>query len=166
MNSEDLGKVLAKWLSGWRRLVVAGIGNSLRRDDGLGVEFVNRLSRMAPRNVIAVDCGTVPETYVGPIRRFHPTHILMVDAADIGSEPGSARLILPDEIIGLTLSTHSLPLSVFADYLKEQTHARIALLAVQPKDTEFGEGLSREVRATLDYLGGVLSTVLGNQAVG
>jgi len=163
MNSKDLANSLAEWLSNPQRLVIAGIGNALRGDDGLGVEFAKGLVGKIPQNVLVLDCGTVPETYLGPIRGFRPTHILMVDAADIGSEPGSARLILPQEIIGLAISTHSLPLNVLANYLKEQTHAKIALLAIQPKDTEFGEKLSQEVQTTLRRLSGMITNLLGNK---
>jgi Ni,Fe-hydrogenase maturation factor len=40
-----------------------------------------------------------------------------------------------------------LPLRVFCDYLAKTTEAKIALLLVEPKDTDFGEGLSPEVEA-------------------
>jgi hydrogenase 3 maturation protease len=166
MDRNALAAVMSKWLSKYDRLVIAGVGNSLRRDDGLGVEFVKRLYGKIPRNVLPLDCGTVPETYVGPIRRFRPSHILMVDAADLGSEVGSIKLATPEEIVGLALSTHALPLKVFADYLKAETSASIALLAIQPKNTNFGETISPEVDRTLKWVSNVVLTLLKDGSLG
>jgi len=145
VDTGTLEEALARWLAAYSRLVIAGVGNSLRRDDGLGVEVVARLAGKVPQNTLVVDCDTVPESYLGPIRRFRPSHILIIDAADIESHPGSIKLVLPEQIVGLTLSTHNLPMSVLSDYMREQTRAKIAFLVIQPKNTEFGEGLSPEV---------------------
>ncbi len=159
LDSGALQTKLVGWLTDCRRLVIAGVGNSLRSDDGLGVALVGRLGKL-PRNVMAIDCGAVPETYVGPIRRFLPSHILIVDAADIGLSSGSVRLVSPEEIVGMALSTHTLPLRVFTDYLVGQTHAKVALLAVQPKNTDFGEGLSPEIEETLRLIVDVVEGLL------
>jgi hydrogenase 3 maturation protease len=125
--------------------VIIGIGNSLKNDDGLGVVIIKELQGKTTKNVLLIDCGTVPETYVGPVRKFNPSHVLMMDAAELSSKPGTVRFVFPDEIQGLTISTHTLPLNVFADYLKKETNAKVALVAVQPKNLDFGESLSPEV---------------------
>lgn len=160
MGTGTLEETLTNWLADYSRLVIAGVGNSLRSDDGLGVEVVTRLAGEVPQNTLVVDCGTVPESYLGPIRRFQPSHILIIDAADIESHPGSARLVLPEQIDGLTLSTHNLPMNVLSDYLKEQTRARIAFLVIQPKNTEFGEGLSAEVEDAVKQVSELIRVLL------
>ena len=160
MDTGTLEEALARWLAAYSRLVIAGVGNSLRRDDGLGVEVVARLAGKVPQNTLIVDCGTVPESYLGPIRRFRPSHILVIDAADIRSDPGSARLVLPEQILGLTLSTHNLPMSVLSNYLVGQTKARIAFLVIQPKNTEFGEGLSPEVEDAVKGVSDLIEVIL------
>jgi Ni,Fe-hydrogenase maturation factor len=43
------------------------------------------------------------------------------------------------------VSSHSLPLRVFCDYLTATLGARIALLIIEPENTAFGEGLSKIV---------------------
>jgi len=160
VNFKHLAKALTEWLMGYRRLVIAGVGNTLRGDDGFGTELVKRLSGRTFKDVLILDCGTVPEAYVGPIRKFHPTHILVVDAADIGSKSGSVGLIFPDKITGLTISTHNLPLKVVTDYLAVQTSAKIALLTIQPKNIDFREGLSSVVETVLKRVHNVLLSVL------
>ncbi len=154
-----MAAALSRWLHGYRRLVVAGVGNILKTDDGLGVEVIRRLGTL-PKNVLTVDCGTVPETYLGPIVKFRPSHVLIVDAADIASNPGATRLVPPEEISGLSLSTHALPLSVFADYLKNRIDADVALLAIQPKTIDFGGTLSPEVQETIDWLCSLIRNLL------
>ena len=166
MSSNTIDRKLAEWLSNYRRLVIACVGNSLRSDDGLGIELAKMLSSLQFENVLTLDCGTVPETYVGPIRNFHPSHILIVDAAEIGSTPGTVKLVSSEEIVGLTLSTHALPLNVFADYLKQQTNARIALLVIQPKNIEFGEHISKEVWETLERVSQIICHLLKNSSRG
>jgi hydrogenase 3 maturation protease len=157
MYSNNVKQILKDWLGEEFRLAIIGIGNLLKSDDGLGVVIVNELQEKTTDNVLLIDCGTVPETYVGPIRKFSPSHVLMIDAAEIGSKPGKFRFVFPEEIQGLTISTHTLPLNVFADYLKRETNAEIALLAVQPKNLDFGESLSSEVSNTVKSL---INTIL------
>lgn len=40
-----------------------------------------------------------------------------------------------------------LPLRIFCEYLSKATKARIALLLIEPENTDFGEGLSPEIDA-------------------
>jgi hydrogenase 3 maturation protease len=86
----------------------------------------------------------------GEIRRLEPTHVLFVDAADLGAEPGTVRLVESTEIEGMTSSTHTLPLSVIADYLKKETACRVLFLGLQPKSLAFGGAISEEVAAAVD----------------
>ncbi|MBS7623708.1 hydrogenase maturation peptidase HycI [Candidatus Bathyarchaeota archaeon] len=138
-------KALAEWLSDYSRLVLAGVGNPLRGDDGLGVEVAARLAGRVPQDTMVVDCGTVPESHLGPISRYQPSHILFLDAADLGLRPGRVRLIMPEQITGLNVSTHNLPMSILTKYLRGQTRADIAFLVIQPSNTGFGEDMSPEV---------------------
>ncbi|MBS7629218.1 hydrogenase maturation peptidase HycI [Candidatus Bathyarchaeota archaeon] len=151
MSPLEFISTLSDWLCGATRVVIAGVGNTLRRDDGLGPEFVKRLIGLSG-NIMVLDCGSVPESYVGPIRRFKPSHILIVDAADMGLPPGSFKLVYNLKIPGVSISTHSLPINFFTEYLESQTSAKTALLMIQPKDTTLGEGLSTEVEDTVNTI--------------
>jgi len=145
-----LEKQLARWLEGAGKIVIMGIGNQMRRDDFVGMSVVRKLKRTASRNIHLVEAGEVPESYLGLVEEVQPTHILMVDAADMGELPGEVRLASPREIRGLSISTHTLPLSVVSEYLAKRTKAKIALLAIQPKVLDFGEGLSEELASVVD----------------
>jgi hydrogenase 3 maturation protease len=160
MHTNNVKQILLDWLGKDYRLVIIGIGNSLKSDDGLGVVVVQMLQGKTNDNILTIDSGTIPETYVGPIRKFNPSHILMIDVAEIGTKPGTVRFVFPDEIQGLAISTHTLPLNVFADYLKKEINAKIALLAVQPKNLDFGESLSLDVLDAVKSLSNMLLDVI------
>jgi hydrogenase 3 maturation protease len=165
----DLSQVerdLRNWLSGARRVVIVGIGSEWRGDDAVGARVAQELHGKTSSNVLPIVSWTVPESCTGPIRLFAPTHILLIDAAELGRTPGTCRLVVPEAMLGLSLSTHTMPLKLLVKYLSKATGASIALLAVQPKQTELGEGLSQELhkaaRRLADMLLGVLSSGQSN----
>jgi hydrogenase 3 maturation protease len=143
---------LARWLRGSLDVVILGIGNSVRRDDFVGMVVVRRLERARLSHVHLIETGEVPESYLGVVENTHPTHVLIVDAAEMDAPVGSVKLVSPEKIAGLSLSTHALPLSVVSDYLASMTKAKIALLGIQPKVIGFGEGLSQELRDIVEPL--------------
>ncbi len=110
--------------------VLLGIGNEMNGDDGIGV-WVARNFRH--KNWLSIDCATVPENYIGEIVRRHPEKVVMVDAAQMGLRAGEIRIIPKEKISKATFSTHTIPLSLFIDHLKELTKAEIYLIGIQPK---------------------------------
>jgi hydrogenase 3 maturation protease len=160
-NKKNIGVDLKNWLSNAQKVVIAGIGNPLRKDDFVGVEIVRNLHNNVSRSVYLIECETVPESYIEPIIKFKPTHILIIDAAMLNLTSGSSKLIEPDQMVTHPpFSTHILPLRIFCEYLAKTTEAKIALLAIQPKDTSFGEGLTSKLRETTTTLTNLLSRFL------
>jgi len=152
---------LKKWLSDSRRVAIIGIGNPLRRDDFVGMEVVEALQGRVSKSVYLVECETSPESFIGPITEFSPTHTLIVDAAALSLNPGSCRLVDPEQIVNRpAISTHALSLRIFCSYLIKSIGTKIAILAIQPGDSSFGEGLTREVEKTAKHLVDLLSNIL------
>lgn len=160
-RTSSLEEELRAWLEGAERTVVAGVGNGIRRDDFVGVKVVQDLAGKLSENVHLIECETVPESFVDEIIEIRPTHVLLVDAALLGLSPGAAHLYDVEEVVNSTsISTHTLPLRVFCEYVFTLTGAKIALLLIEPLETDFGEGLSpglqkaaeRVVRALSDAL--------------
>ena len=157
----NVQKELKKWLSDARRVVLAGIGNPIRMDDFVGVKIVQDLQGKVSERVYLIECETVPESFIQQIIDFKPSHVLLIDAAILGLEPGNARLINPDQLTVLpAFSTHMLPLRIFCDCLAKTTDAKIALLLIEPKATDFGEGLTPEIEASAQEIVRVLLTFL------
>jgi hydrogenase maturation protease HycI len=157
----DIKKELKKWLSDAVRVVIAGIGNQIRMDDFVGVKIAQDLRGRISDNILLIECETVPESFVQQIIDFNPTHVLLIDAAILASKPGESRLINPEQLTGYpAFSTHMLPLRIFCEYLAKTTTAEIALLLIEPKKTDFGEGLTDEINASAQNIVNALLEVL------
>jgi len=145
----DVEKELKTWLSNAEKVVVAGIGNPIRMDDFVGTKIVQDLQGKVSDGVYLIECETVPENFMQPIIDFNPTHVLLIDAAILGLKPGDSRLIRPERLMAFpAYSTHALPLRIFCEYLAKMIKANIALLLMEPKKADFGEGLTLEVEAS------------------
>ncbi len=140
---------LERWFSGAKKVVVAGIGNPIRGDDYVGMKILEDLKGKVPNKVLLLECETVPESFLLDIEEFHPTHVLLIDAALQGLNAGEAKLVQVGQIAEFSaVTTHILPLNLFCDYITQTTGAKISLLLIEPKNMEFGEGLSPEVKAS------------------
>jgi hydrogenase 3 maturation protease len=160
-KEKEIKIALENWLSNAQKVVIAGIGNPLRKDDFVGVEIVRNLQNKVSQSVYLIECETVPESFIEQITEFKPTHILIIDAALLNLKSGSSKLVEPGQMAEQTpISTHALPLRIFCEYLAKTTGAKIALLLIQPKDADFGEGLTTELKKTALKLTNLLSKIL------
>jgi len=154
---------LQRWLSGRKKVAILCIGSEIRRDDSFGPVLAERLKQTVSKDVTVIDAGTTPENYTGIIRRLAPTHVLMVDTAEMGLTPGESRLVKAHEIEGFAISTHAPPLRVIAKYLSGTTRAKVALLAVQPRSLEFGEGLTDDLKNAINAIAEALIELLAKR---
>lgn len=120
------------------RLAVLGIGNVLNGDDGAGVHTIYALrANLADLpHLFLVEAGLAPENFTGPLRRFKPDLILMVDASWMEAAPGSIEVVDWSKAQGFSASTHSLPLSIVCDYMQKELGCPILLLCIQAYQTE------------------------------
>ena len=159
-SSLDLRSQLFIWLKDYRRLAVLGIGNPLRGDDAVGLRVIQNLLGKVPEDVLLLECEMVPENYLSKIERFKPTHVLMVDAAQLNKEAGASKLISVEEIAGTALSTHTLPLSFLAEIIKQNIGAKVMLFGVQPESIEFKEGLSPKLQEASKEIADLIASVV------
>lgn len=108
------------------------------------------------KNVLLISAGTNPESFTGPIRRFNPTHVLMIDAAHMGEEPGVAKLIPIDLIRRESISTHHLSLSELAAFIKGTMGVEVALLGIQSKSISIGSDLTLELKNAAETISNIL----------
>jgi hydrogenase 3 maturation protease len=157
----DIETELKEWFFSAKKVVIAGIGDSLRSDDNIGPKIVEALQSKVRGEVLLLECETVPESYILDIEQFGPSHVLLIDAAEMNLEPGSAKIVGAETIPKTSaISSHVLPLRVFCEYLQKATGAKIALLLVQPKSMDLEEGLTPEVQASADMLIKILANLL------
>lgn len=143
-----------------RRVVLVGIGSPIRHDDFAGIRVLQLLEGKVPKSMLLLPTETVPESYTGSIRDYSPTHILILDAANFDGKPGEGRIIPPKNIANVTVSTHSLPLNLFIEYLRRTICENVILLGIQGVNIDLGEGLTQEVEAGAKTIAGLLCDVL------
>lgn len=137
-------------------IIVLGLGNLIRSDDGVGVHAVRQLleDRRVPENVEVLDGGTLGLQLLPSIEEA--THLLAIDAVRAGASPGTIhRFDIADmQPLPGTPSVHQLG---FADLLAalrllEKFPKHMILLGVQPEETGWGDRLSPSVQASLPGL--------------
>ena len=133
------------------KVVILGIGNLLRSDDGIGSLIASRIKEKIPH--IVYDAGSSPENYLGKIIKDNPDTVVLIDAVDFGGSPGEFRVVEPHDIQSINLfSTHNASIYLTVNYLKAQIQADIIFLIIQPKNIAFGDTLTPEITKTLDTL--------------
>lgn len=150
----ELKEFLLQKLAGVQRLAVLGVGSELRGDDGAGSLIAERLAHEFPRaaypNLVVCGGGTAPENFCGNIRTFRPGHLLVVDAADAGCEPGAVVEIQRKDIGGPEFSSHMLPLKLMVDYLVSETGCAVTMLGLQYECIDFGADMAPSMSETVD----------------
>lgn len=133
------------------KVVILGIGNTLRGDDGIGSLLAGRIKGKVPFTVF--DAGESPENYLEKIIREKPDTILIIDAVDFGASAGEYDILEAGGIRTANLfSTHNASISLAINYLQRHIEADIIILIIQPKTIAFGDTLSPELTETLDKL--------------
>ena len=145
------------------RIAILGVGNEIRSDDAAGVVASRALLQRdlpAEDGVLILEAGHAPENRTGELRRFNPDVVLIIDAANVGEQPGTIQFIPAKSIDGMSASTHSLPLSMLARYLQLDINCVVAFLGIQPDSNEVGGRVSPEVFAAVHELVDELDTLI------
>jgi hydrogenase 3 maturation protease len=160
------------------KVMLLGVGNTLRGDDGAGPYLIEQLKGLV--DAILLDCGEVPENFLGKIAEAHPDTILIIDAIDLGANPGAVAILEEGELRSLGWSTHHAPLQLFINCVKTalspqglkigtisspatfaaEPQTSVLVLAIQPKSVDFGSKISEEVKATLQFLKDIIVRLL------
>ncbi len=145
------------------KVLVAGVGNTLRSDDGFGVAVARRLEVMSlPEGVRVVETGISGMTLVQELMDGYDALIVM-DTVDRGRPPGTIMLIEPD-IPDAKKMSHDQQHQLIADtHLATPSRVmmmakamgalpdRVLLIGCQPVDAEaLGMDLSPEVAAAVE----------------
>jgi hydrogenase 3 maturation protease len=144
------------------RLAFVGVGSELNGDDAAGLWVVRALNEKTSGSpsVLCFESGSMLENALGPLRRFHPDGVVVIDAADFGGEPGAARLIDITEIAGFSFSTHSLPLGTICTFLSQELECPVWILGIQPLRLDFDAPMSPELQQSAGFLASDLFTFI------
>lgn len=161
---QDLYGLLYERLKGVRKLAVLGAGSVLRADDAIGMLIIDKLqAALEPGqhpNVALYPGETAPENFCGKLLEFCPTHLLMLDAANLGQAPGSITEIDINDVGGPTFCSHMLPLKVMVDYLKGEIGLNVTLLGIQYKCIDFDCAISYEAEHAVEEISTAVISII------
>lgn len=136
MNTRELEEAIA----GGKRILLVGIGNVLRRDDGIGVYIVQRIKESAWLSGLVVEVSL--ENYIRVINRKAPDLLILVDCLDFGKWPGYSRVLSLEQIREDAVHSHHLTLSKVSEYFAMP----VRVLGIQPGSIKVGEEMTPAVR--------------------
>ncbi|EOI3455761.1 hydrogenase maturation peptidase HycI [Cronobacter turicensis] len=130
--------------------VLLCVGNNMMGDDGAGPLLAEKF-RVAPQGEwVLVDGGSAPENDIGAIRELRPARLLLVDATEMGLNPGEIRIIDPEDIAEMfMMTTHNMPLNYLVDQLREDV-GEVIFLGIQPDIVGFYYPMTDPVKRAVD----------------
>lgn len=140
---------MQQWAGHYKLFV--GIGNVLKKDDGVGVYVSKNISEKKKIGSLTVEVSI--ENYIGKINTLNPDVLVLIDAMDLQKTPGSFTIRPVEEITGYTTNTHNISLDKVAALFK----CKAFILGIQSLSVGFGEGMSKEVKTTADHLIGIIN---------
>lgn len=140
------------------KIVIIGIGNIIRGDDGFGPLLIEKIKGGA--GVMCLDGGTAPENYLGKIAKENPDTLLIVDAVHLGRNPGEYEILRQEDIAKCGFTTHDISPVMFIEYLTKETGANVYMLGVQPQSIDLGFEISPKLKEVLDEVSGKILEVI------
>jgi len=146
----DLRKILTS-SSQKSKVALVGMGHPFCSDDFAGSYLVKKLAVKGgklPEGVYLFDGEDNVEALIMKISQLEPENVIFADTCEMKAEPGETRLISVTETSYPFFTTHGVPLKLLAEQLL--VGSQVWVLAIQPKQTDFGEHLSPEIQAAVD----------------
>jgi hydrogenase maturation protease len=134
------------------RVLIAGLGNFLLQDDGVGVHAVRNLQKNPPPGAVVAEVGTA---VLGALHLLEwADKILALDAMQAGGPPGTVYACGVEDVAqpGIRNSLHELAITNALRFLKRRTAPEIVILGVEPQTIDYGLELSEPVTAALPQL--------------
>jgi hydrogenase 3 maturation protease len=160
-----LQALLKQKLNNAARIAVLGVGSELRGDDVAGLLAAHQIEKHTKgkslTSQLRVFIGeTAPENLTGEIKKFGPTHLIIIDAAQFKKEPGHIEVMDRDTIGGSTFCTHSLPLNVIISYLLESFRFEPIVIGIQPGTLTVNAQPTKEVITAAKNLADTITSLL------
>ena len=134
------------------RILIAGLGNLLLMDDGVGVHAVLELQKNPPPGAVVAEVGTAV------LNALHllewADKVLAIDAMQAGGAPGTVYACGAGDVApgGIKASLHELNLLAALDFLKVKAKPEIVIFGVEPEQIDYGLDLTPLVAAALPEL--------------
>jgi hydrogenase 3 maturation protease len=137
-----------------RKVLILGVGNRSRGDDGLGSYLAERLRGKI--NVPMLDAGSVPENFLRQVEASQAELVLVLDTADLRAAPGDLALLELSQVSDMAISTHTVNLQLLFKVIPVSRRPKVLVLAVQPETTGTGTKMSLTARLAMQGLESLL----------
>lgn len=137
------------------KTTILGIGNTLLRDEGIGIHVLKALQARLPADdaLSFVDGGTLSFTLAAEIEASD--RLVVIDAAQLGEAPGTVRCFIDNEMDSFLgsckRSVHEVGLLDLFDIarLTQTLPGQRALVGIQPASVDWGEEPTEAVAAAI-----------------
>ena len=132
------------------RILIAGLGNLLLRDDGVGVHAVRRFQKSADKRYRAVEVGCAVLDALHLLE--WSDKILLIDAMKAGGVPGTVYWVPSIEELDdgtIPASLHELSIIQALRMINQTRSPEVAIIGIEPEIIDYGLDLSKSVEAAL-----------------
>jgi hydrogenase maturation protease len=137
-----------------KKILIAGIGNLLLTDEGIGVHIVQELSRLKlPENVELADIGTASFDLLTFMQG--KDKVIIIDALASDDKPGTLYHLSPEDLISgerkLLTSLHQFGILQVLNLIKQKDQkTEVVIFGIVPKDYQtYGTSLTPELEKAL-----------------
>ena len=147
-----------------KKTAVIGLGNILRRDDGIGIIILESLlDFLKKKGIIYLNFGTASFDLIHRIGEFDA--VLLIDAIDASLPAGTLKIFELGDISyclkGSGTSTHEFDLrSIFELYVKLDLKTKIYVAGIQVEDISWEEGLTLPLQKKKDGIAKQISSFI------
>jgi len=130
------------------KTLVLGVGNILRKDDGIGPRVIKILQQKSWSHIDFMDGGIDGLALLDKIAEYKQA--VIIDAVNMNALFGTVKSFTPkDALIKIksdALSTHGFGLAELIKLMQQlQIKTKLHIIGIQPKDIAFGENLTPEI---------------------
>jgi len=155
---------LTEFFSGRDKTVILGVGNIQKGDDAAGAlcaeALIKKFGNTILGNIKIINGAETPENFTGEIRRFKPSHVLIIDTVIADQKPGSIFIVDQQRIDNTDVSTHRMSLFMLCRFLEESIGCRVLIIGIEPKKVDFDTMLSKNVQNSIGSLVDFISNFL------
>lgn len=162
---QNLTRILRQKLDNASRVAILGIGSDLRGDDIAGIITTQQIEKIIEQKTSPLEVkffigATAPENLTGEIKKFQPSHLIIIDSVYSNVPPGRITVMDPGEIEDVSFFTHKLPIKVMIDYLLQFCKFHVIIIGIQPKDIAIGKPVSEEIGHAVKKLSETIAKIL------
>ena len=138
------------------KIAVIGLGNTLRKDDGIGIIVLEALLKSLKHPQIDyLNFGIASFDLIHRLERY--ATVLLIDGIDAGLVPGELKIFGLENIScslkDTAVSTHEFDLKSLFELCKRfELKSKIYIAGIQVKDVSCAEGLTPPLKYRLEYI--------------